>query len=512
MVAPFFEQLAAKYPDVKFIKVDVDEAQDIASEQGVRAMPTFKYFSNSSLLETLQGADQNKLEQLVISLKASCKGGDSFGGSANIMGGSSGLDANAARLARFGGAAAAGSSASASAPAPTPAVAKASTVGNVGQGDDEDEALAKAIALSMEPEPEPKAVDTDAKADTKTDDKATSSATASPAYVNDADTPIGDELVPLPVNLDLLKELMSMGYSDIRARKGLHFGGGAIDAAISWISSNETATNIDDEFLVKASEANKKPLTAEEVEAKMIELKALAKKRRDERLAQEKKDNIRIEKERRERDQKNQQTQAERDIMQRKRENEKLKKEKIDAKNEKQRILDEIARDKAIRAKNNGVIPSVLGIGGYNPSAIQYEQGGEGKSDDPNASKASTLAVINPEEIIEKSIQNLLRYKTRGDGGNALKLLGLFVKNIVEKPTEIKYRSISTESNAYKTKIAPFVGGTNVLKSLGFEKNDDGNKLVLNIPDDDITSFLPLFSNTLAKLQGAEAKFKADNP
>jgi thiol-disulfide isomerase/thioredoxin len=42
MVAPHFQQLAAKHPNVIFCKVDVDEAQDIAANQRIQAMPTFK--------------------------------------------------------------------------------------------------------------------------------------------------------------------------------------------------------------------------------------------------------------------------------------------------------------------------------------------------------------------------------------------------------------------------------------------------------------------------------------
>ncbi|KAL3926760.1 MAG: hypothetical protein SGPRY_003150 [Prymnesium sp.] len=40
-VAPRYHTLAQKLPDVAFCKVDVDQAQDIASFAGIRAMPTF---------------------------------------------------------------------------------------------------------------------------------------------------------------------------------------------------------------------------------------------------------------------------------------------------------------------------------------------------------------------------------------------------------------------------------------------------------------------------------------
>ena len=59
--------------------------------------------------------------------------------------------------------------------------------------------------------------------------------------------------------------------------------------------------------------------------------------------------------------------------MQRKRENEKIKKEKDAAKMERERLRAEIARDKEARRANKGVLPSVLGVDGYNPSAPQYD-------------------------------------------------------------------------------------------------------------------------------------------
>ena len=512
-ISPFYDELVPKYPDVAFLKVDVDDAQEIAGAQGVRAMPTFKFFHKGAELETLQGANPAKLEELVKMHKTAASTDAAFGGQGHTMGtAGSAADAAAARLARFG------------APAAIPAAAgKASNVGNAAE-EDEDEALAKAIALSME------AGDTlaspAAAGSTAKEEKATEGGDKMDVEEEGKDEEEGgdpNELVPLPVNADLLKEMVAMGFSDIRARKGLHFGG-SVDGAVNWLDENSSQPNIDDEFLVRRGDINKKPLSPEETAIKMQEYKLLAKRRREERAAQEKKEEVRREKERRERDQKSQVTQTEREAMQRKRDAEKIRKEKADAKAEKARILAEIAHDKAVRAKNKGVLPSVLGVDGYNPSAIQYDQNGPGgnkssaggdlpkqPSAASSANPVTAPAAMTVEEMVEKSISNLLRYKTRGDGGNALKLLCLFVKNVAEKPTEVKYRSISTESNAYKTKIAGFVGGASLLKALGFEKKEEG-KLVLNVPDEDTASFVPLFLDTLTKLSAAANIFAQENP
>lgn len=68
MIAPTFESLATKYSKPKriaFAKIDVDKLRDVASQYGVRAMPTFIIFKNGSPIETIQGANPPKLTQAV---------------------------------------------------------------------------------------------------------------------------------------------------------------------------------------------------------------------------------------------------------------------------------------------------------------------------------------------------------------------------------------------------------------------------------------------------------------
>lgn len=45
-IAPFFEQLPAKFPRAVFLKVDVDRCAETASAQGISAMPTFVFYRN----------------------------------------------------------------------------------------------------------------------------------------------------------------------------------------------------------------------------------------------------------------------------------------------------------------------------------------------------------------------------------------------------------------------------------------------------------------------------------
>ncbi|KAM4050540.1 thioredoxin-like [Anomaloglossus baeobatrachus] len=64
-IAPFYESLACKYPGILLYKVDVDDAADIATECGIRAMPTFQFYKDGKKVDDLCGADPNKLEALV---------------------------------------------------------------------------------------------------------------------------------------------------------------------------------------------------------------------------------------------------------------------------------------------------------------------------------------------------------------------------------------------------------------------------------------------------------------
>ena len=64
-IAPHFERLALTHPSVHFLKVDVDEAQEIAAAENVRSMPTFKLYRYGAKVEEFSGADPGKLAALI---------------------------------------------------------------------------------------------------------------------------------------------------------------------------------------------------------------------------------------------------------------------------------------------------------------------------------------------------------------------------------------------------------------------------------------------------------------
>lgn len=64
-IAPIFDALAQKVPEAQFARVDVDNAEDVAREYGITAMPTILFFQNGEKVDTIVGANPPKLVKLI---------------------------------------------------------------------------------------------------------------------------------------------------------------------------------------------------------------------------------------------------------------------------------------------------------------------------------------------------------------------------------------------------------------------------------------------------------------
>lgn len=558
-ITPFVESLSTKYPHVKFLKVNADQSE-ISQQRGIKSLPTFQFFVKGSQVDEIKGANPSLLEQKVNQWKVDAA--EPFAGRGFALGagaGSADQDFREARLRAFQAAMPSAANRTHSAPA-TSSSFNAQILAHNSDGDavDEDLALAQAMAMSMAEEhgsavapitanttslpSHPYSANTKSVAQQAQDASDWAEAEAEQLVQQQADDKEwGDEMVPVPVNQDILTQMEEMGVPEVRARKSIVHGG-SLEGALAWLEEHQNDVDIDQPYMVKKSDTIPKPvLTEEEKNKKIAEIQEKIKKRKEEKLKAEREAEIKREKERRERGQKVGEIQEERDRAMRKREAERAKKEKLEAEKEKARIKAEIARDRELRRLNNGVLPSVLGVDGYNPSAVRYDGGGSmdvdiepsatavsvvasaatpsnttssttrsivskpasSSTNAPLSAKAAAFEALSPEVKIDSAIQTISKYRTAGAGGHALKLLYTFVKNVAEQPDELKFRSINTESAAYKQKLSPLVGPSIVLKALGFIKTDDG-KLKL---DGDVN--LEIFRSATEKLRQAEAQFNA---
>ncbi|XP_066535159.1 thioredoxin-like [Hoplias malabaricus] len=64
-IAPFYKGLSEKYSNVVFLKVDVDDAQDVAQSCEIKCMPTFHFYKSGKKVDEFSGSNQSKLEELV---------------------------------------------------------------------------------------------------------------------------------------------------------------------------------------------------------------------------------------------------------------------------------------------------------------------------------------------------------------------------------------------------------------------------------------------------------------
>uniref|UniRef100_A0A3Q0SXH1 Thioredoxin n=1 Tax=Amphilophus citrinellus TaxID=61819 RepID=A0A3Q0SXH1_AMPCI len=63
-IAPAFAADSSN-ANVIFLKVDVDDAQDVSSHCGIRSMPTFQFYKNNQKVHEFSGADAAKLKAKV---------------------------------------------------------------------------------------------------------------------------------------------------------------------------------------------------------------------------------------------------------------------------------------------------------------------------------------------------------------------------------------------------------------------------------------------------------------
>ncbi|KAL3723775.1 hypothetical protein ACJRO7_035877 [Eucalyptus globulus] len=61
LIARFLAELAEKFPNVLFLKVDVDELKTVAQEWAVKAMPTFMFVKGGEIVDRVEGRQEDQL-------------------------------------------------------------------------------------------------------------------------------------------------------------------------------------------------------------------------------------------------------------------------------------------------------------------------------------------------------------------------------------------------------------------------------------------------------------------
>ncbi|CAG2110425.1 unnamed protein product [Medioppia subpectinata] len=70
MIGPVLDKMSDELAaEVVFLKVDVDENEDIATDHKVSVMPTFLLFKNKQKIDEFSGANETKLRELILKHK-----------------------------------------------------------------------------------------------------------------------------------------------------------------------------------------------------------------------------------------------------------------------------------------------------------------------------------------------------------------------------------------------------------------------------------------------------------
>ena len=68
-IAPIFEGLSADYPDISFLKVDIDDNQKAAGDSGIKSIPTFHFANGQSKVGEYTGIDEKMIKDNIRKLQ-----------------------------------------------------------------------------------------------------------------------------------------------------------------------------------------------------------------------------------------------------------------------------------------------------------------------------------------------------------------------------------------------------------------------------------------------------------
>lgn len=259
------------------------------------------------------------------------------------------------------------------------------------------------------------------------------------------------------VNQDLCKQVMEMGFSELRAEKALIMTDNqGLEFAVNWLGDHGEDADID--LPLKKPPAPKPKMSPEEAAAKLKELQdnLRRKKAEEEKLSEKEKERMRVE--------------STKMMLEA---NEKLKEE------ERKRAFAQIAREKEETEKHRAELKERLRLDYIDRF---------GKEPPPEAEATSVEAIkekSSKDQVAFHLSQLKKKYKDTDPEGlkTCLSTLKIYVKNLMENPQDLKFKKLKVENKAFQTRIAPFEGAMEFLDVIGFENKGEFLEQRKSVPD-----------------------------
>jgi len=261
------------------------------------------------------------------------------------------------------------------------------------------------------------------------------------------------------VDQDLVKQIMEMGFSELRAEKALYKTDNAgLEHAVNWLSDHAEDADIDLPLLKPGPPPPEKPkISKEEAQAKALELQKKLRQKRaeEEKLSEKEKERMRIE--------------STKMMVEA---NEKLKEE------ERARAVEQMKREKEEHERHKAELKEQLRRDyidrfGCEPPPEEDEKE---KAVKEKSSKDQVAFYLSK---LKKT------YKDTDKEGlkTCLATLRIYIKNLQDNPQDPKFKKLKLENKAFQSRIAPYDGAIEFLDVMGFEKKDDCLEQRKSIPD-----------------------------
>lgn len=257
------------------------------------------------------------------------------------------------------------------------------------------------------------------------------------------------------VDQDKLKQVMEMGFSEVRSEKALFKCDNNLEYAVNWLGEHAEDADID---LPLAKPPPPKPkMSPEEAAAKAKELqdRLRAKKAAEEQLSDKDKERMRVESTKMmlENAEKLQEQERKRAFEQIRREKEQHEKDRLALKE--QMRLDYIERF--------GVEPPT-----------EEEEKEKAIKDKPSK-----------DQVAHHLSKMKKTYKDTDAAGlkTCLSTLRVYIKNLQDNPQDPKFKKLKLENKAFQSRVAPFEGSMELLDVLGFEQKGEFLEQRKSVPD-----------------------------